>query len=82
MGGGERVEQRGPVLHTFRARGMRVYAPKAEGRRAERERERERDRFRDRPEELWYEVVGHDGAVGIVCLYNVCAAAAELQTSR
>lgn len=41
MGGGERVEQRGPVLHTFRARGMRVYAPKAEGRRAERERERE-----------------------------------------
>lgn len=39
-------------------------------------------RFKDRPEELWYEVVGHDGAVGIVCLYNVCAAAAELQTSR
>jgi len=39
-------------------------------------------RFVDRLEELWYKVVGHDGAVGIVCLYNVCSAKVELQTSR
>ena len=55
--------------------------PKAKGR-AVRLSWRSSGRFRDRSEELWYEVVGHDGAVGIVCLYNVCAAAAELQTSR
>lgn len=55
----------------------------------ENSRERERSllsrssgRFVDRLEELWYKVVGHDGAVGIVCLYNVCSAKVELQTSR
>lgn len=45
-------------------------------------RSRSSGRFVDRLEELWYKVVGHDGAVGIVCLYNVCSAKVELQTSR
>jgi len=65
---------------TARCRGS-VCAPCGRVAVGERERERGASRERER-EELWYKVVGHDGAVGIVCLYNVCPAEVELQTSR